>query len=365
MNSFEGIRRPSYSTERFIHDPEVIATRAMIDDGITQFVHDLQKHISPAINQAILFEALPTGPITPLRNPRLHEVGGAIAGAAIDNDAELATYNEVIGSTIPLRGTALETQLSRVKKGTKTTSGLSAASALNANHIVLGFPVDTTEGKTIGMAQVATSREVAQELGQRSPRYANYTSLARARALWQDYKEPIGEQITELHTLHKQLRHDEPYFESLELATPKVAPNSIALTFDLVNSTERALAQHDGAFTHFLNTWKRNVSKIIEFHELTKTTELIGDLGDGYSVIFWLGRDVDVYDEQEVEAFRDLVVVPFTKTVQAMSEELAAAYSSDLGPLTFNTSETETFSYVHSPTDISARGLWMNARKLK
>lgn len=365
MDSFEGIRRPSYSTERFTRDPEVIATRAIIDEGIEQFVHDLHEQISPGIDQAILFETRSTGPITPFRNPRLHEVGGAVAGAHIATDSDFTTYSEVLGSTIPLRGTALEAQLSRAKRAGGTMNGLTASSALNHGHTVLGFPVENEERHIIGMAQVAISRETARSLADHPPHHAGYTGIARAHAVWQNYKESIAEQVSELHTLHKQLRHSEPYFESLELATPKVAPNSIALTFDLVNSTERALAQNDGAFTHFLNTWKRNVGRIMEFHELSKTTELIGDLGDGFSVIFWLGKDIDIYDEQAVEAYRDLVIKPFTKNVQAMSTELAAEYSSDLGPLTFNTAETETFSYIHSPTDISARGLWLNARKLK
>lgn len=369
METYNNQGKKPYSVERFATHPEVIKTRSLINEGLEHFVHDLHEQVHPGIDQGIVFETQTSDNITPIRNSRIFQVGGAIANAAIGESGDLSTYHEVAGSTIPLRGTALETQIYRSKKrNSPSPTALVAASALNPEQRVLGFPIKSSPEHIIGMAQIAISRDTALSIAAIESSRANsykQLGLSKARILWQDYNQIIGEQVNKLHDLHEEYDASAPYFEALELATPKVAPNSIALTYDLANSTERAMAMKDGSFAHFLNSWKRNVEKIIDYHDLTDKTELIGDLGDGYSVIFWLDEKTNIYDDESLEAFRDLVVDPFNRNIHAMSSELAEKYTSELGPLTFESAETPTFSQINTPTDLSARGLWENARKLK
>ncbi len=348
---------------RFAKESNVLKHRHTIDETLADFLQTAHNTFGPEINQAMVFDIDAMRPaVTDLHSPRLTRVAGVIASAAIEmpesDTTNFDTFKAIDNSYFLLQGTRLGRQIQDLRDGRRKP--LTGISGIDRRQEVIGLAIDRPSKTTQRLAQVAVTWH--------TPSFFNRSRIeTELRGQWEAYSPAIEEEMNSLRYLYAASGLSRSYLEALELNTPKSSPNSIAVSFDLIDSTSRALDIHDGTFNQFMQQWKDEVQRIVAAtkERTGYTMDLIGDEGDGHAIIFWLNDTINPHDALAVDEVNRTIVTPFRHQVKQMSEALASLYEKDLGPLRFNAAVTPSFVRINSTSDISSRGLWENSLALK
>lgn len=356
---FENIpQRPSIRG-RFREKEDVQFSFNRLDSGLSDFTHEVGEVFGDvSLHQSVLWVP-DRNKVTPIHVPS--HIDGGLAGAVlhadlrtdIDDDRDFQTLNAIKGTIIPLRGTTLGYQLKQARSQRQIPQG--AVSSVNPEQYMVSMPVRID--KTVaGMVQFALRN---------TPGDISNFQAGKISQLWRGSYEPIFQtELAKIHSTHRDLNSPNLLIDDLELNSTTIAANSISLTLDLEHSTQRALEHDNGAFNSFLLRWKHEVARLITYHDLDNKSEVLGNVGDGLSVAFWMPSEVDFYNDDEIETFQDMVALPFTQGLLAMSKELGAQYP-ELGPLHFKSALGKSFIRVNGPNDLWSTDLWHLSQEME